>query len=83
MDFHTFEWKQLYTIAHYIKKYKKGPNRFSFLGLKNTDISNVSNFFPYNNTIWKFDLIYNLFAFFIDAQAAFIKLLISIISFCL
>lgn len=83
MDFHTFEWKQLYTIAHYIKKYKKGPNRFSFLGLKNTDVSGSSNFFPYNNTIWKFDLIYNLFAFFIDAQAAFIKLLISIISFCL
>ena len=35
-DFHLFEWKQLYTIAQYIKKYKKGSNRWSFLGLKNT-----------------------------------------------
>jgi hypothetical protein len=83
LDFHTFEWKQIYTIAHFIKKYKKGANRFSFLGIKNTDVSGETNLFPYNNIIWKFDLLYYITALFIDIVTFVIKLLIIIITFCI
>jgi hypothetical protein len=83
LDFHTFEWKQIYTIAHFIKKYKKGANRFSFIGLKNTDVSGETNLFPFNNAIWKFDVIYYIISFFIDVVTFFIKLLILIITFCI
>jgi len=83
LDFHTFEWKQVYTIAHYIKKYKKGGNRFSFVGIKNTDITGVNNLFPYNNAIWKFDILYYLSAFGIDIYALFIRYLIIVIGFCI
>lgn len=83
LDFHTFEWKQLYTIAHYIKKYKKGSDRFSFVGIKNTDISAETNLFPFTNAIWKFDILYYIIAFFIDFFAFILKLLIILVSFCL
>ena len=83
MDFHTFEWKQMYTIAHFIKKYKKGGNRFSFLGIKNTDISGETNLFPFTNAIWKFDILYYIIAFFIDVVAFILKLLVILVSFCL
>lgn len=83
MDFHLFEWKQLYTIAHFVKKYKKGVNRFSSLGIKNTDVSSETNLFPFTNAIWKFDIIYYIIAFFIDVVAFILKLLIILVSFCL
>ena len=83
MDFHTFELKQLYTISHFIKKYKKGANRFSYLGIKNTDVSAETNLFPFTNAVWKFDIIYYIIAFFIDVVAFLIKLLIILISLCI
>ena len=82
MDFHTFEWKQIYTIAHFVKKYKKGGNRFSHIGLKNTDVSGKTNLFPYNNSIWKFDIIYYLLAAFVDFYALLLKVFITLIVFC-
>ena len=83
LDFHTFEMKQLYTISHFIKKYKKGANRFSYLGIKNTDVSAETNLFPFTNAVWKFDIIYYIIAFFIDVVAFLIKLLIILISLCI
>jgi hypothetical protein len=82
-DFQLFEWKQLYTIAHYIKKYKKGGNRFSHIGIKNTDVSSETNLFPFTTAIWKFDIIYYIIAFLVDIMAFFIKLIIILISFCI
>lgn len=81
-DFHGFEWKQIYTIAHFIKKYKKGGNRFSHIGIKNTDVSGQTNLFPYNNSIWKFDIIYYLLAAFVDFYALLLKVFITLIVFC-
>jgi hypothetical protein len=83
LDFHTFEWKQIYTIAHYIKKYKRAGSRFNFIGLKNTDVSGESTQFPFNNAIWKFDIIYYIIALFIDFKTFFIKLLLVLITFCI
>lgn len=83
LDFHTFEMKQLYTISHFIKKYKKGANRFSYLGIKNTDISSETNLFPFTNAVWKFDIIYYIIALFIDVVTFLIKLLIILISLCI
>lgn len=82
LDFHLFEWKQIYTIAHYIKKYKKGNNRFSFLGLKSTDQSTF-NPFPFTNAVWSFDPIYYIGAAIIDIRKFFIKLIIKLIGFCI
>jgi|694.fasta_scaffold45197_2 hypothetical protein len=82
LDFHLFEWKQIYTIAHYIKKYKKGNNRFSFLGLKQTDQSGF-NPFPFTNAVWSFDPIYYIGAAIIDIRKFFIKLIIKLIGFCI
>jgi len=56
-DFHLFEWKQVYSIAQYIKKYKKGNSRMSFLGLKNTDQGPI-NPIPFNNIIYKTNVIF-------------------------
>lgn len=76
-DFHLFEWKQLYTIAQYIKKYKKGSNRFSFLGLKNTDKNeSANNPMPFNTAIRKGDVLFVILSFFINLQVFFIKFLI-------
>jgi hypothetical protein len=83
LDFHTFDWKQVYTIAHYIKKYKKGANRFSFLGLKNVDIDGNKNPIPYNNAIWKWDLLYHIIIVFIELKYTFIKLILKLKSFCI
>jgi hypothetical protein len=82
LDFHLFEWKQVYTIAHYIKKYKKGQNRFSFVGIKNTDVTDDNNLFPYTNAIFKFDILYFLLAAGIDVFAFLLRLLITLISLC-
>jgi hypothetical protein len=81
-DFHLFEFKQLYTIAHYIKKYKKGINRFSFLGIKNTDVSTQTNPFPFTNAIWKFNLMYYINALFIDITSFILKFLTILTSIC-
>jgi len=81
-DFHLFEFKQLYTIAHYIKKYKKGFNRFSFLGIKNTDVTTETNPFPYTNAMWKFDLLYYILAFFVEFVAILLKFLAVLINLC-
>ena len=80
-DFHLFEWKQLYTIAQYIKKYKKGANRFSFLGLKNNDKQGAGNNpFPFNTAVKKNDLIFSILSLFIKIAAIFIKFFILLIT---
>jgi hypothetical protein len=75
-DFHILDWKQVYTIAQYIKKYKKGGNRFSFIGLKNTDKSTSFNPIPYNNAVYKSDLIFSLISFFIRFIASLYRTLL-------
>jgi hypothetical protein len=81
-DFHLFEWKQIYTIAQYIKKYKKGANRFSFLGLKNTDKQgSVNNPLPFNTAVRKGDILFSILSLFVKIAAAFIKLIILLITF--
>lgn len=75
-DFHLFEWKHIYTIAQYLKKYKKGSNRFSFLGLKNTDVNGSFNLLPFNTAVYKVDIIFLLLSFFVDIAALFIRVLI-------
>ena len=51
LDFHTFEWKQVYTISHFIKKFKKGDNRFSFIGIKGCDECDYNNYFPFTTAV--------------------------------
>jgi len=76
-DFHLFEWKQLYTIAQYIKKYKKGNSRWSFLGLKNTDADGAANnVMPFNTAVKKPDFLFGLGSFFLQIGAAFIRMII-------
>lgn len=70
LDFHTFEWKQVYTLSQFIKKYKRGSNRFSFIGLKGCDECDYNNYFPFTTAMKKAS-----FAFFIQ------KLVINLISF--
>lgn len=69
LDFHTFEWKQVYTLSQYIKKYKRGSNRFSFIGIKGCDECDYNNYFPFTTAIKK-----SSFNFFIQ------NLLINLIS---
>jgi hypothetical protein len=79
-DFHLFEWKQVYTIAQYIKKYKKGPNRFSFLGLKNNDKEGAANNpLPFNTAVRKADFLFALGSFFFKIGAFLLKFLIILI----
>lgn len=75
-DFHLFEWKQLYSIAQYMKKYKKGTNRFSYLGIKNTDVSGETNLFPYNNAVYKFDILFVIMQAFVNFIGMLIKFLV-------
>lgn len=81
--FHTFEWKQLYTIAHYIKKFKTGLNNFSFVGIKETDRSKILNPFPYTTAMWKFNIIYYYLAYTITFNITILKILISLVSLCI
>jgi len=79
-DFQLFEWKQLYTVANYIKKYKKGSNRWSFLGLKNTDGNGSNNNpMPFNTAMKKADFLFGLGSFFLKIGAMFMKLIILLI----
>ncbi len=82
-QFHLFEWKQLYTIAHYLKKYKKGPNRFSFIGIKNTDVSETLNPFPFTNMIYDFNIIYFMLVLLSEFFAGFLTFFIALVSICL
>jgi hypothetical protein len=77
-DFHTFEWKQIYTISQYIKKYKKGGNRFSFLGLKNTDVG-PNNPLPYNNIIYKPNIGFSLGTVLTNIQTMFIRMAVALV----
>lgn len=70
LDFHTFEWKQVYTLSQFIKKYKRGSNRFSFIGLKGCDECDYNNYFPFTTAMKKAS-----FAFFIQ------RLIINLIAF--
>jgi len=81
-DFHLFEWRQVYTIAHYIKKYKKGANRFSFLGLKNTDATDASNPLPYSNAIYKFDILYFILSAALEVFTFLVGLLLFLALVC-
>jgi hypothetical protein len=42
-EFHTFEWKQVYTTSQYIRKNDKKSTRFDFIGLKDCGPMDFSN----------------------------------------
>lgn len=74
-DYHTFEFNQIYSISQYVTKYKKGGNRWSFLGLKDVDDSNF-NFFPFTTAMKGFSFVYIILKLVVKLQAALMKLLI-------
>lgn len=74
-DFHTFEFNQIYSISQYQPKYKKGGNRWSFLGMKDVDDSNF-NYFPFTTVMKGFSILYVIMKLVIKLQAALMKLLI-------
>lgn len=74
-DFHDFEFNQIYTISQYITKYKKGGNRYSFLGLKGVDESTF-NPMPFTTIVKKFDILYIILKLVLRLQASLMKLLI-------
>jgi hypothetical protein len=78
-DFHLFEWKQVYSIAQYIKKYKKGNGRMSFIGLKNTDHGPI-NPIPFNNILYKPNVIFVVISFIIQIISFLIKFFVFITS---
>jgi hypothetical protein len=85
MDYHDFHWNQIYTLSQYIPKYKKGNNRWSFLGLKGVDECGEKNTIPFNGAMWKPDIVYGLLSFFIRVQASFLKFKIFMnnLTFCI
>jgi hypothetical protein len=85
MDYHDFHWSQIYTLSQYIPKYKKGNNRWSFLGLKGVDECGEKNTIPFNGAMWKPDIVYGLLSFFIRIQASFLKFKIFMnnLTFCI
>lgn len=78
-DFHLFEWKQVYSIAQYIKKYKRGNSRFSFLGLKNVDKGPI-NPIPFNNILFRPNTVFTILSFFIQLVSLLLKLFVFLIS---
>ena len=70
LDFHTFEWKQVYTLSHFIKKYKRGGDRFSFLGIKGGNECDDKNYFPMSTAMKKASFLFSI-----------ISLIITIITF--
>jgi len=58
IDFHTFEWKQVYTLSQFIKKVKKGSNRFSHIGIKGCDECETNNYFPFTTAIKKASILF-------------------------
>lgn len=81
-DFHEFEFNQIYSISQYMPKYKKGGNRWSFLGVKDVDDS-TNNLFPFTTMMKGFSIMYLLIKPIIKLMAALIKLLIVLANFTL
>ena len=81
LDFQTFEWKQIYTISQFIKKYKKGSNRFSFLGLKNVDSSDATGYnpMPYTTMVWKSNILYSLMSIILLIASAILQLFVFLV----
>ena len=80
LDFHEFEFNQIYSVSQYMTKYKKGGNRWSFLGVKDVDDSTF-NLFPFTTVTKGWSLLYLLIKPIIKLQAALMKLLIVISNF--
>lgn len=78
-DFHEFEFNQIYSISQYMTKYKKGGNRWSFLGIKDVD-GGEHNLFPFTTAMLGFNIMYSIIKPFINLMAALIKLLIILIN---
>lgn len=76
LDFHTFEWKQVYTLSQFIKKVKKGSNRFSHIGIKGCDECDTNNFFPYTTAIKKSSLMFFLTSQLIKLMYFFYRIII-------
>lgn len=75
-DFHEFNWNQIYSISQYIPKYKRGNNRFSFIGLKGVDECGENQIFPFNNAIYRFDILFVIMNFFITMMSFILRSLI-------
>ena len=84
LDFHTFEWKQVYTLSQFMKKYKRGGNRFSFVGPKGTDECDNNNYLPFTTAMKKASFMFALMSLFIKIVAFIIKFLIQLgnLRFC-
>jgi hypothetical protein len=80
LDFHTFEWKQVYTISHFIKKFKKGDNRLSFLGIKGCDECDYNNYFPFTTAVKKSSFGFFLQRILINIVASLLQALIFLAS---
>lgn len=78
-DFHEFEFNQIYSISQYMTKYKKGGNRWSFLGLKDVDDAE-HNLFPFTSAMKGFSILYSLMKPIINIIAGLIKLLLVLIN---
>ncbi len=76
LDFHTFEWKQVYTLSQFIKKYKRGSNRFSFIGIKGCDDCDYNNYFPFTTAMKKASFSFFLQNLFINIVSFFYRVLI-------
>lgn len=85
LDFHTFEWKQIYTLSQFIKKAKRGNNRFSFLGIKACDECDYNNYFPFTTAIKKSSFNFGIQRILINFISFVLKMLIILgnIRFCL
>lgn len=83
-DFHEMSWNQIYTLSQYIPKYKKGGNRFSFLGLKGIDQCGESNPLPFTTVVRKVDILYTLGVILIELEKFFtrFRIIASNIFFC-
>tara|TARA_R110001592_G_scaffold317875_5_gene594866 strand:+ start:681 stop:3821 length:3141 start_codon:yes stop_codon:yes gene_type:complete len=84
LDFHTFEWKQVYTLSQFMKKYKRGGNRFSFVGPKGTDECENNNYLPFTTAMKKASFMFAIISLFIKIIAFLIKFLIQLgnLRFC-
>jgi hypothetical protein len=81
-DFKRFEWKQVYSVASFIRKYKTKPvNPNRFLGFKDIDGCDDKTPIPYNNAIFNNNIIFTLLSFFIDITFQFLRVLIFLSSF--
>jgi hypothetical protein len=79
-DFHTFEFNQIYAISQYMTKYKRGGNRWNFLGVKDVDDAQF-NLFPFTTIIKGGGIIYSILRLIIKMIAALMKLLITMVNF--